>query len=222
MSSKGLVYIMDLESSLSDALARRIMDMDQYCVFRKWDMAIDAEAETAAYADSLKAIILSGSAKNVNSTRYIPPSIPPQFLELGVPILAICYGLQYLCKLRGVKIVRCWDEQDPGKRTKAAKKKDKGEQGPTALRLTEAGKQSVLFRGLGDVFPVWMKHHYQAEALPEGWTLTASTSKCPIAAMELGNMFALQFHPEPYNSLFGRIILHNFLTYACEVRTPYF
>ena len=220
--SKGLVYIMDMESTLSEALVRRVIDMDQYCVFRKWDMPINADAEAAAYANSLKAIILSGSAKNINSTRYVPPTIPSQFLDLGVPILAICYGLQYVCKLRGVKIVRCWDEQDPTKRTKARRKKDRGEQGPTALHLTEAGQQSILFRGLGTSFPVWMKHHYQAEALPEGWTLTASTDKCPVAAMEMGNMFALQFHPEPYNSLFGRIILHNFLTYACQVTTPYF
>lgn len=222
MASKGLVYIMDMESSLSEALVRRIIDMNQYCVFRKWDMPINAEHETAAYAGSLKAIILSGSAKSINSTHYVPPSIPPQFLELGVPILAICYGLQYICKLRGVKIVRCWDEQDPAKRTKKVQKKDKGEQGPTLLSLTEAGRQSVLFRGLDTNFPVWMKHNWMGENLPEGWTLTASTDKCPVAAMEFGNMFAVQFHPEPSNSLFGRIIMHNFLTYACGVETPYF
>jgi GMP synthase (glutamine-hydrolysing) len=222
MSEKGLVYVMDMESSLSEALVRRIIDMDQYCIFRKWDMPIDAAAETAAYANSLRAVILSGSAKNVNSTRYTPPNIPPQFLELGVPILAICYGLQYICNIRGVKVVRCWDEQDPQKRTKAARKKDKGEQGPTPMFLTDAGRQSVLFRGLGSSFPVWMKHNWMAENLPEGWSLTASTAKCPVAAMEYGNVFAVQFHPEPYNSLFGRIILHNFLTYACGVATPYF
>jgi GMP synthase (glutamine-hydrolysing) len=219
---KGLVYIMDMESSLSDALVRRIIDMDQYCVYRKWDMPIDTEAEVTAFAPTLKAIILSGSAKNVNSTRYTPPNIPPEFLKLGVPILAICYGLQHLCKLRGVNIVRCWDEQDPNKRTKAVRKKDQGEQGSTMMALTGAGHESILFRGLGNAFPVWMKHSWMAETLPEGWTLTASTQKCPIAAMEMGNIFAVQFHPEPYNSLFGRVILHNFLSYACGVSTPYF
>ena len=220
--SKGLIYIMDMESSLADSLIRRIIDMGQYCVFRKWDMPLNAEAEVEAYGELLRGIILSGSAKNVNSTRYTPPNIPPQFLNLDVPILAICYGLQYISHLRGVKIVHCWDELDPAKRTKAAKKKDNGEQGLTNLYLTPAGQQSVLFKGLGDTFPVWMKHKYQAEALPDGWTLTASTQRCPIAAMEFGKMFAVQFHPEPYNSLFGRIILHNFLNYACEVKTPYF
>lgn len=219
---KGFVYIMDMESTLSEALVRRVIDMGQYCVFRKWDMPINPEAEVAAYADSLRAVILSGSAKNVNGKKYTPPNIPRQFLEMGVPILSICYGMQYLCKLRGVEIVRCWDEQDPTKRTKNARKKDKGEQGPTPLLLTEAGHQSVLFRGLGATFPVWMRHNWMAERVPEGWTLTASTEKCGVAAIEYENMFAVQFHPEPYNSLFGRIILHNFLTHACEVDTPYF
>ena len=71
MSEKGLVYIMDMESSLADALVRRVIDMNQYCVYRNWDAPINAEAETAAYANSLKAIILSGSAKNVNSSPTI-------------------------------------------------------------------------------------------------------------------------------------------------------
>ena len=120
-------------------------------------------------------------------------------------------------------LVRCWDENDPAKRaTKAARKKDKGEQGPTPLFLTEAGRQSILFRGLGAAFPVWMKHNWMAEHLPEGWTLTGSTAKCPVAAMERGHFYALQFHPEPQHSLFGRIVLDNWLTLACGLDTPYF
>ncbi len=217
-TERGLIYIMDMESSLSEALVRRIIDMEQYCIFRKWDMDIDPAHEVAAYSKALKGIILSGSAKNINSEKHTPPNIPLGLLETGVPILAICYGLQYLAHLRGVKVIRCYDEQDPKKR----KKKDPGEQGPTQLFVTEAGKQSILFRGLGDTFPIWMKHKYMIEHLPEGWTLTSATPRCPIASMEFGNIFALQFHPEPYNSLFGRIILHNFLTYACGVTTPYF
>lgn len=219
MSNKGIIYVMDMESSLSEALVRRVIDMDQYVVFRKWDMPIDSAAEIAAYSKSLKGIILSGSAKNINGSKYTPPNIPVEFLELGVPVLGICYGLQYICSLRGVNVVRCWKEPDPKKRDA---KKDEGEQGTTPLCLTQAGRDSVLFRGLGNCFPVWMKHKYMAEHLPEGWTLTASTPNCPVAAMEFGNVFAVQFHPEPWNSLFGRIVLHNFLTYSCGVTTPYF
>jgi len=221
-NSKGLIYVMDMESTLADALIRRVIDMDQYCVFRKWDMQVDAAQEVAAYSNELKGIILSGSSKSVNSKKVTPPNIPVGLLQTGVPILAICYGMQYIAHLRGVEIVRCWDEQDKAKRTKAARKKDQGEQGPTEFFLTPQGQQSVLFQGLGSSFDVWMKHNYMVSHLPEGWTLTGGTEKCPVGSMEYGNIFAVQFHPEPYNSLFGRIILHNFLTRACGVGTPYF
>lgn len=220
--SKGLIYIMDMESSLSDALARRVIDMDQHLIYRKWSMPIDPALEVAAYREHLRGIIISGSSKNINSKKNTPPGIPPVFFEVGVPILGICYGMQLLGHLAGQKVVRCWDEQDPNKRTKDKAKKDKGEQGPTMLNLTEAGRESILFQGLGGSFPVWMKHNWMVETLPPNWTHTASTDRCPLAAMEVGNIYALQFHPEPYNSLFGRIILHNFMQLVCGVDTPYF
>jgi GMP synthase (glutamine-hydrolysing) len=220
MTRKGLVYVMDMESTLAEALIRRVIDMDQYVIFRKWDMKVDPRAEVEAYKDSLRALIISGSGRNVNSKKKAPPRIPPELFQTQVPILSICYGMQYLAQLQGARIVRCWDEQNPAKRTKAQAKKDRGEQGPTII--TRTNNNSVLFRGLGEKFPVWMKHNWMLETLPEGWTHTASSEKCPLAAAEVGNIFAVQFHPEPYNSLFGRIVLHNFLTYACNVDTPYF
>ena len=109
---------------------------------------------------------------------------------------------------------------DEAKQIKENAKKDKGEQGPTMFHRTN--NDSILFQGLGQSFPVWMKHNWMLEGVPDGWTHTGRTDKCPVAAAEVGNIFALQFHPEPYSSLYGRIILHNFLTYACNVNTPYF
>jgi GMP synthase (glutamine-hydrolysing) len=220
--SKGLIYIMDMESSLSDALARRMIDMDQHMIYRKWSMNVDTAAEIEAYREHIRGIIISGSAKNINSKKVTPPSVPAAFFQLGVPVLGICYGMQLLGHIFKQKIVRCWDEPDLAKRTKEARKKDKGEQGPTMLNLTDAGKASPLFDGLGGAFPVWMKHHWMVEEVPPQWTLTASTEKCPVAAMEVGNLYAVQFHPEPFNSLFGRVILHNFMEKICRVETPYF
>jgi len=221
--SKGLIYVMDMESSLSDALARRVVDMDQHMIYRKWDMAIDPTQEVSAYKDVLKGIIISGSVKNINSKKVDPPQLPAIFFELGVPILGICYGHQLLGHLAGQKIIRCWDESDLEKRTPANRKKDKGEQGPTMLTLTEDGQKSKLFEGLAKSFPVWMKHNWMVEALPTpNWKLTASTGKCGVAAMEVGNIYSVQFHPEPFNSLFGKIILHNFMQNICGVETPYF
>jgi GMP synthase (glutamine-hydrolysing) len=220
--SKGLIYIMDMESSLSDALARRVLDMNQHMIYRQWDMQVDPTQEVTAYKEHIKGIIISGSGKNINGKKVTPPMVPEIFFQLGVPILGICYGHQLLGHMTGQKVVRCWDEPDKAKQTKEARKKDKGEQGPTKLVLTEDGKNSVLFEGLAGAFPVWMKHNWMVETLPDKWKLTGSTEKCPIAAMEVGNIYAVQFHPEPYNSLFGRIILHNFMEKICGVETPYF
>ncbi len=221
MASKGLIYVMDMESTLSEALARRVLEMDQYFMFRRWDMKIDPVAEIEGLKDELKGIIISGSAKNVNRKKS-PPTVPAEFFQTQVPILAICYGMQYIAHLQGKRIVRCWNEQDPAKRTKEARKKDVGEQGPTKIYLTEKGTKSILFRGLGPTFPVWMKHNWMIEELPEGWDHLAVTGRCPIAAMEKEHVYAVQFHPEPYHSLFGKTVLHNFLTLACGVQTPYF
>jgi GMP synthase (glutamine-hydrolysing) len=222
MSKKGLIYVMDMESSLGDALARRVIDMNPHLIYRRWDMPIDPAQEIATYREQLRGIIISGSSKNINSSKVLPPSIPSEFFEVGVPILGVCYGHQLLGHLTGQKIVRCWDKPEGAEGTKATKKKDKGEQGPTKLTLTEEGKASKLFAGLGDTFEVWMKHTWMVESLPENWKLTASTEKCPIAAMEIGHIYAVQFHPEPYNSLFGRVILHNFMKNVCGLDTSYF
>lgn len=216
---KKLIYVMDMESSLSDALVRRVIDMDQYVHFRKWDMKVDPRAEVEAYKDELGGLIISGSAKNINSQKYQPPTIPAELFQVNVPILAICYGMQYLAHLQGVPIVRCWDEDDPAKRTEKAAKKDTGEQGVVVFHQTS---ESKLFTGLGSRFPVWMKHNWMLQDVPPGWKLIGRTSKCPVAAIEFGHIYALQFHPEPANSLFGRAILHNFFTYVCNLETPYF
>ncbi len=217
----GMLYIMDMESSLADALARRAIEMDQHMIYRKWDMEVNPEQEIAAYRNHIKGIIISGSSKNINSKKIQPPKVPPIFFRLGIPVLCICYGHQLLGHLAGQNIVRCWDEMEEGKRTAEAKKKDKGEQGPTMLTLTDAGKNSALFEGLGGSFPVWMKHNWMVETLPPNWNLTASTEKCGIAAMEVGHIFSVQFHPEPFHSLFGKIVLHNFIRNICGLDTPF-
>jgi len=219
-TQQGLFLVLDMESGLADALIRRVTDMGQYHVFRPWNAKVDVAKELDSYKDILRGVIISGSGKNIHSDKHAPPSIPAEIFQVGAPILAICYGLQYLAHLQGIPIVRCWDESDPNKRTKKAAKHDKGEQGPVLFHRTET--DSLLFRGLNSTFPVWMKHNWMAQSVPAGWTHTGFTDKCSAAAFECGNIYCLQFHPEPFNSLFGKIILQNFFTQVCKVRTPYF
>lgn len=215
----GLFYIIDMESSLSSSLSRRVTDMEQYQVFRRWDMQVDPVKEMEAYKDVLKGIVISGSGRNINSSKGAP-QVPAEIFHANVPILAICYGLQYIAHLQGVPIVRCWHEQDPAKRTKKTAKEDIGEQGPTMFYRT--AEDSPLFHGLGNAFPVWMRHNWMAERVPDKWKKTGFTDRCPVGSFELGSIFALQFHPEMFNSLYGKIILNNFFTRVCGVETPFF
>lgn len=218
----GLVYILNMESGLAEPLAHRIVDMGQAVIFRPWNMELDAAKEVEVYGPKIRGLIISGSAKNINSKKHAPPAVPAELIALGVPTLAICYGMQFLAHCLGVPIVRCWEEADAQKRTKEAAKTDRGEQGQVILHRTDGDNPSPLFVGLGEYFPVWMKHNWMLADVPPGWRLTARTAKCPIAAIERNNIYALQFHPEPHNSLFGRIIIHNFLSMICDLRTPYF
>ena len=221
MSGKdGIIYVIDMESSLGTSITRRVLDMVPYVHYHRWDMPIDFERYFESSYRVIRGIIITGSSKNINSEKSVAPFLPPAVFQANVPILAVCYGLQYLCHVQNIPIIRCWSETDPAKRTKAIAKKDNGEQGPVMFCRTDT--HSELFWGLGPVFPVWMKHRFMAESLPPGWTLTGSTEKCPVASIEAGHLYALQFHPEPYHSLFGKVILNNFFTRICGLRSPYF
>lgn len=221
-SKRGIIYVMDMESSLSDALCRRVMDMGQYIIFRKWDMNINAEAEIETYKNEVRGLIISGSGKNINGKKAPPPEVPAAFLALNIPTLGICYGMQYMAHVMGVPIVRCWNETDPTKRSKKSAKSDPGEQGATLFERTAESAACPLFEGLGEKFPVWMKHNWMLGDIPEGWTHLGRTARCPVAAISSGNRYAVQFHPEPHNSLYGKVIFHNFITNICGLDTPYF
>ncbi len=215
-----MFLVLDMESGLAESLANRVLTMDQQFIFRKWDAQVDVAAEITAYQEVLKGIIISGSAKNVNSKKYVPPFVPPELFQVGVPILGICYGMQLIAKLLGQEIVRCWGDPE-----KKCKKKDKGEQGVVTTYLTDAGLVGAgadLFRGVGDTFEIWMKHAWMVQDIPEGWAITARTARCPVAGLSRGNVHLVQFHPEPYYSLAGKMIMHNFFTRVCGVETPYF
>ena len=99
-----LIYIFDMESSLANSLASRVISLEQNIIFRKWDMDLDPEKELETYGHILGGMIISGSAKNVNSTKSKIPSIPHQFMKAGIPTLAICYGMQYLTEVLGGRV----------------------------------------------------------------------------------------------------------------------
>ena len=124
--------------------------------------------------------------------------------ELGVPVLGICYGMQFMCHSLGGQVSPC----------------DKSEYGVVDMRLTG---ESRFFGDLGKAQRVLMSHTDYVSAAPEGFVVTAQTSLCPAAAMECPqrNLYAVQFHPEVENTVNGKPMLRRFLYEICGATGDY-
>jgi len=121
--------------------------------------------------------------------------------ELGIPVLGICYGLQFMVYALG------------GKVRPAAKR----EYGHAKVEIQQ--RDSQLFQGLPKLLAVWMSHGDSAEELPAGFRLTARTPDA-VAAIENAErkMWAVQFHPEVHHTPLGSDILRNFAVNICGAR----
>ena len=138
------------------------------------------------------ALILSGGPSSVYEDGS--PSMDLQILELGIPILGICYGFQTLAHALGGVV------DNSGKR----------EYGSTELSLSEPG---VLLNDQNQKQICWMSHGDQVTQAPEGFQVLASTETTPVAAFESveKKIFGVQWHPEVKHSEFGQKVLENFL-----------
>lgn len=142
------------------------------------------------------ALVLSGGPQNLSESDAL--RIDPAVFTLGIPVLGICYGMQLMAYELGGTVA--------------------------AGKHREYGRATVTAMGSGILTgdePVWMSHGDQVTKVPEGFTSTASSSDCAIAAMEHAEkmLFALQFHPEVEHTKNGRAILERFLTLADVPRT---
>jgi GMP synthase (glutamine-hydrolysing) len=138
------------------------------------------------------ALILSGGPSSVYEQGS--PSMDPQILELGVPVLGICYGFQTLAHALGGQV------DNSGKK----------EYGATDLSVSSAG---VLLNSQPEAQVCWMSHGDQVVMAPEGFEVLASTETTPVAAFESveKKIFGVQWHPEVKHSEFGQNVLENFL-----------
>ncbi len=152
---------------------------------------------TAQWVESYnpKGIILSGSPHSVYDEDA--PLLDKKVLQLGIPVLGICYGAQNIAFIHGKKVAKA----------EVAELED------IEVQL----KDSVLFEGLGDKAVLSMRHHDRVYDIPEGFVNTAFTKDCPYAAFENTEkkIFALQFHPEI--NITGEIILKNFINKVCKI-----
>jgi len=148
-------------------------------------------------------IILSGGPSSVYDADA--PRISREVLELGVPVLGICYGMQLIADLLGGKVGRS-EEREYGVA------RIRGQWGsPLFLGIEEFRHEMEI--------PVWMSHGDRIDELPKGFSSIARSGNSPIAAMSnhQGTIFGVQFHPEVVHTPRGTEILANFLFRVCEL-----
>ena len=179
------IVVLDFGAQYSQLIARRIREQNVFSVVLPCTASLD---EIRSY--SPVGIVLSGGPSSVYD-KDAPPA-DPRVLQMGLPVLGICYGLQYMVHALGGKV-------------SPASKREYGH------AQVEIKNNSRLFEGLPKTLSVWMSHGDEAEKLPDGFHLTASSPNA-VAAIENPEqkMWAVQFHPEVHHTPQGTDILRNF------------
>ena len=187
------VIVLDFGAQYGQLIARRIRDLHIYSEIVPCDI-------TAEEVRDIKpaAIVLSGGPASVYAEDA--PSIDPEILELNIPVLGFCYGQQAIAVALGGSVGH----------TKI------GEYGPATLMRT--GK-SALLENTPEEQTIWMSHRDSVSEVPEGFSVTAKTEVCAIAAMEDAsrNIYTTQFHPEVRHTTYGNQMLKNFLFEICKL-----
>ena len=185
------VVVLDYGGQYSQLIARRIRDCGVFSELLPHHVPLEEVAKRKP-----RGIILSGGPASV----YAPgaPHLDRGLLDLGVPVLGICYGMQLLV-------------HDLGGRVEQA---DVGEFGRSELTVTESG---VLLAGMPKEQTCWMSHRDTVFEAPEGFIALASSTGSPVAAVEdvKRGIYGIQFHPEVVHTPYGQEILTRFLTEVC-------
>lgn len=181
------VIIIDFGSQVTQLIARRVREAGVYSEIHPCQTSFDK-----IKALNPDAIILSGGPASVGEEDA--PSLDLEILNLGVPVLGICYGMQLLAHNLGG----------------ALSQSETREYGPANLELSADCK---LWNGIDKTSRVWMSHGDKVSQVPAGFTACGKTSTLDIAAMcdESRKIYALQFHPEVHHSVDGTTMLRNFL-----------
>ncbi len=185
------ILVLDFGGQYNQLIARRVRDNRVYAEILPYTASLD-EIKSRGY----KGIIFTGGPNSVYDESS--PHYAKEILDLGIPVLGICYGCQLISWMRGGEV-------------KTAPVSEYGKIDVTVK------KSSPLFKGIPEKSVVWMSHTDYISKVPEGFEITGTTGDCPCAAMENAGerIYAVQFHPEVTHSQFGKEILHNFLYEIC-------
>jgi len=188
------IVVLDFGAQYSQLIARRIRELNVFSAVLPCNATLE---EIRSY--SPVGIILSGGPSSVYDKDA--PVADSGVFELGLPVLGICYGLQYMVFSLGGKV-------------RPAEKREYGH-----AEVAIENQRSPLFEGLPKNLSVWMSHGDEAEQLPAGFQQTAKSPNA-VAAIENTErrMWAVQFHPEVHHTPLGKDILRNFALNICAAK----
>jgi GMP synthase (glutamine-hydrolysing) len=186
------VLILDFGSQYTQLIARRVRELNIYCEIHPYNSFPDN-------LDNFKAVILSGSPNSVRGDLVLHPDLAG--IRGKKPLLAVCYGAQYLAHFSGGKVAES-NTREYGR-----------------ANLSYIKKEEAFFRNIIEGSQVWMSHSDTIKELPTNAVLLASTTDVENAAYKIEGeqTYGIQFHPEVYHSTDGKQLLANFLVDIAEV-----
>ncbi len=185
------IVVLDYGGQYSQLIARRVRDCGVFSELLPHTVALEEIAKRKP-----RGIILSGGPASVYAEGA--PRLERELLELGIPVMGICYGMQLLMHELGGRVEQA----------------EVGEFGRSDLHVSEPG---VLLREMPREQTCWMSHRDTVYEPPPGFTALASSSSSPVAAVEdtARGIYGIQFHPEVVHTPYGQEILTRFLTEIC-------
>jgi GMP synthase (glutamine-hydrolysing) len=185
------VVVLDYGGQYSQLIARRVRELGVFSELLPHHVGVEEVRRRRP-----KGLILSGGPASVYAQGA--PRLDPELLELGIPVLGICYGMQALVLTLGGKVEGA----------------EVGEFGRSQLTVHEPGR---LLAGTPADQSCWMSHRDTVYEAPPGFTALASSTESPVAALEDAErgIYGIQFHPEVVHTPYGQTILTTFLEDVC-------
>ena len=193
MEKQQVVLVLDFGGQYNQLIARRVRECNVYCEIKPYTTPLEE-----IKAMNPAGIIFTGGPNSVFDMSS--PHYTKEILEIGVPVLGICYGCQLIAWM-GDGEVKTAPVSEYGK-----------------IELNVLKEESKLFKDVPKRSVVWMSHTDYIAVPPAGYEVIGNTYDCPCAAMQNveKNIYAVQFHPEVTHSEYGKQILRNFLYEVCE------
>ncbi len=185
------ILILDFGSQYTQLIARRVRELNVYCEIHPFN-------SFPVINENIKGVILSGSPYSVRDSGSPFPDLSQ--IKGKVPLLAVCYGAQFLAQNFGGKV-------SPSNTREYGR-----------ANLEEIDTSNVLMKNMSKGCQVWMSHGDTIELEPQGAKIIAATKDVRVAGFQMlsEETFGIQFHPEVYHSTEGMVLLKNFVVEICK------